>query len=379
MADSLPNTTGTAASSLGATGGTSTAGLAPWAAGYITDYLGKAKALAEMPQNIYQGPLTAGPSDLQTKAFQGIGNLTMPATTYTPVGGSFIDRGIPAQFRPDFNSPEYKATTDNFGGPMLQGPSSLVRPDFNSPEYKATTDDFGGLTSGDYDLNYPTRQPAPMGGTPSGLPYQQPQSVAEQYMNPYMQQVLQPQLQAMQRQADIQRNVLGAQAAKSGAFGGARSGLMENQLNAELMRQQQEATGKAYGSAYDKAMQQYNTEQARKIQEAQFGADYGLKNLAAQQNVLNQMAGFGGQQRDIEQQGIAADYNEFLRQQQYPYQQLQFMREMISGLPTSSITNQPAQLSGIAQLITAMGGADKLLKATGQSDLSSILGGLFNQ
>ena len=41
-------TTGTAASSLPAAGGTSTAGLADWASPYITDYLGKAQALSAL-------------------------------------------------------------------------------------------------------------------------------------------------------------------------------------------------------------------------------------------------------------------------------------------------------------------------------------------
>lgn len=283
-----------AARGLGAAGGTSTAGLAPWAAPYITDYLGKSQALAEMPYTPYQGPLTAGPSALQTQAFQGIGSLTMPASTYTPAGTSFTDTGV-----------------------------------------------------------------------------------AQSYMNPYLEQALQPQLQAMQRQADIQRNMLGAQSAKAGAFGGARSAIGQAQLNADLMRQQQQATGQAYQTAFDKAQQQYNQEQQRKIQEAQFGAGYGLQNLAAQQNVLNQMAGLGAQQRGITQEGIAADIGEYTKQLQYPYQQLQFMRDMLSGLPISSLTNTPTQLSGIASLIAAVGGVDKLLQATGQKSLTDVLGNLF--
>jgi hypothetical protein len=52
---------------------------------------------------------------------------------------------------------------------------------------------------------------------------------------------------------------------------------------------------------------------------------------------------------------------------------------MISGLPIGSVTNTPAQLSGIAQLIGAVGGIDRLLKDTGQSSLSDLLGNLgFN-
>jgi hypothetical protein len=46
---------------------------------------------------------------------------------------------------------------------------------------------------------------------------------------------------------------------------------------------------------------------------------------------------------------------------------------MIAGLPTGSVTNTPAQLSGIAQLIGATGGIDKLLKDTGQGSLGDLL------
>ena len=36
-------------------GSTNTQGLAPWAAPYITDYLGKAKALSDTPYQAYKG------------------------------------------------------------------------------------------------------------------------------------------------------------------------------------------------------------------------------------------------------------------------------------------------------------------------------------
>jgi hypothetical protein len=37
------------------------------------------------------------------------------------------------------------------------------------------------------------------------------------------------------------------------------------------------------------------------------------------------------------------------------------------------VTNTPAQLSGIAQLISSVGGIDKLLQQTGQGDLGTML------
>jgi hypothetical protein len=128
-----------------------------------------------------------------------------------------------------------------------------------------------------------------------------------------------------------------------------------------------------YASAYDKAMQQFNADQQRKVQEAQFGADFGLKGLGAERDILNQQLGAGAVQRGITSEGIAADLGEFNTQRDFPYKQVQFQRDMITGLPTGSVTNTPAQLSGIAQLITSAGGIDQLLRSTGQGDLGTML------
>ena len=81
------------------------------------------------------------------------------------------------------------------------------------------------------------------------------------------------------------------------------------------------------------------------------------------------MLGAGAAQRGITSEGIAADLAEFNTQ-------VQFQRDMISGLPTGSVTNTPAQLSGIAQLISSAGGIDKFLKDTGIGNLKTLLGKL---
>jgi hypothetical protein len=39
--------------------------LSNWAGPYVTDMLGQGQALADMPYEAYEGPLTAGASDLQ--------------------------------------------------------------------------------------------------------------------------------------------------------------------------------------------------------------------------------------------------------------------------------------------------------------------------
>ena len=61
--------------------------LSNWVGPYVTDMLGKGKAVSELPYEAYTGPLTAGASAPQTQAFQGVANLTVPTAqmgAFTP-------------------------------------------------------------------------------------------------------------------------------------------------------------------------------------------------------------------------------------------------------------------------------------------------------
>lgn len=58
-----------------------TESLSPYAEPYVTEMLGKGQALASTPYEAYTGALTAGPSELQAKAYEGIGNLAMPTAS----------------------------------------------------------------------------------------------------------------------------------------------------------------------------------------------------------------------------------------------------------------------------------------------------------
>jgi hypothetical protein len=70
--------------------------LSSWAGPYVTQMLGRGAALSNMPYSAYEGPLTAGPSALQTQAFQGLGALKVPTS------GSFTDTGVMAKYMSPF-------------------------------------------------------------------------------------------------------------------------------------------------------------------------------------------------------------------------------------------------------------------------------------
>ena len=105
MSDPVVDTTGSSAtattsagSTLGKQIGTESA-LSNYVGPYVTEMLGRGQALGSMPYQAYQGPLTAGQSDLQSKAFSGLAGLTIPTEqmgAFTPT--SFTEEGTPQKF-----------------------------------------------------------------------------------------------------------------------------------------------------------------------------------------------------------------------------------------------------------------------------------------
>jgi hypothetical protein len=80
-----------------------TSTLSPWVGDYVTNALGQGAALAAAPYQAYQGPLTAGASNLQQQAFAG--------------GSEMAQAGYnPAQFAGGFNA----QTAQQYMNPYLQ-------------------------------------------------------------------------------------------------------------------------------------------------------------------------------------------------------------------------------------------------------------------
>jgi len=287
-------------------GGSSTSTLSEYAGPYVTEMLGKAQAIADQPYAVYGGPQTAGESGLQSKVFQGLGNLNFPGQ----LGQSFSSTGA---YQPPGMTPGIYNTQ-----PIGTGAGAPM----------------GGMG-------------APMGGQSSGQT-----GVAAQYMNPYLQSVLQPQLEELRRQSQINLQPDLAKMTQSGGYGGGRQAIMESEANRNLLQEQNKAIGTGYSNAYDKAMGQFNVEQGQ------------AKTLA------DMMSEAGGQQRGIEQQGISADYNEFLAQRDDPMKKVQFLQSMLQGLPISTVTNTPAQMSGLGSLASSIGGMGSIMDSLKKFNLT---------
>jgi hypothetical protein len=73
---------------------------------------------------------------------------------------------------------------------------------------------------------------------------------------------------------------------------------------------------------------------------------------------------YGTQQQAFNQQGMDTDYQDFLNQQRYPYQQLEFMNSMLRGTPMGTVQSMyqpaPSALSQLAGLGTAAYGVSQM-------------------
>lgn len=386
-------------------GGTNSSTLSEYAGPYVTGMLGKAQASAAEPYQTYQGPLTAGTSDLQTKAFQGLGSLAVPNS----IGDAATTAGNVAT---NLSKMSYSPTTfsNQYQAPGAYQPANFTNQYQAPQDYKSVGSTFG------------TEQ-------------------AQQYMNPYLQMSLNPQLEEARRQSQITQMGNNAKLTSAGAFGGSRQGIMDAETQRNLGINLANITGTGYNTAYTNAQQQFNADQARNIQEAQFGAQQGMSaaqmqaqyglsadqanelsrqfgssqgmtaaGLAAQYGLAGQNAteaskqfgtnfGLGAQnaalnaastqgqlgstanqanlanlttqltsgeaQRGIEQQGITADYNEFVNQRDYPQTQLKFLQSMLQGLPISTVYNTPVGQTAGQQGVGNVTDATALLKELG--------------
>lgn len=259
-------TTGTTGDTIGKPVGTESS-LSSWAGPYVTEMLGRGQALATQPYQAYTGPLTAGASNLQQQAWQGISGLQIPTAqqmTYNPT--SYTDAGV-----------------------------------------------------------------------------------AQKYMSPYIQQALDPQIAEARRQANIENLKNKAAATRAGAYGGSRGALMESENQRNLLQNLANITGQGYQKAYESGAAQFNTEQGRQQAAAKQAQDFGLAGLGAQSTA-------GATQRDIEQQGITADYGQFQEARDYPYKQVQYMQSLLQNLPLQAQTTTYTQPSTLSNILTSSKG-----------------------
>jgi hypothetical protein len=250
----------------------------------------------------------------------------------------------------------------------------------------------------------PATQYAASAGAQAGNIQYQPQQfgttsftapgVAQQYMSPYVQDVVDIQKREAQRQADIANQQQQAQAVSRGAYGGSRQAIVQSEAARNLAQQMNDIQKAGNQAAYEQAQNLYGTEAARAQQaqqlaeqSRQYGAGLGLQGLqtqlqasgqlgnlgqeqmSQQQGIINALNAAGQQRQALNQEALSQQYQDFLTQKQYPYQQLSFLMEMLKGTPQQTAQQiyqaPPSTAAMLGGLGTALYGANKLFAGGG--------------
>jgi hypothetical protein len=250
--------------------------------------------------------------------------------------------------------------------------------------------------------------------------------MAQQYMSPFMQAALEPQRREALRSAQQGQLVQGLGAARQGAYGGSRQLLASMERERNLGQNLADIQARGMQTAFEQAQGQFNTEQqarqaagrtnleatlgvqnlgseqgmraalanqqqnleAQRMREQsrQFGSQQGLAalgqagqmgqtltNIGSARSQADQ-ARFGlqtqtaAQQQALNQQRMDMAYQDFLRQRDYPMEQLQQYSSLLRGVPItpSSTTSTYAQPPGLGQQLMGAGlGALGMYKTLG--------------
>jgi hypothetical protein len=263
-------------------------------------------------------------------------------------------------------------------GPLTSGESPLQTQAFNTAGTLTTPTSIGnaattagGIATKAADLTY----------KPTTSAFDATQ--AQTYMNPYLESSLKPQLEEARRQSQITQTQNAGKMTQAGAFGGGRQAILDAETQRSLGANLANITGQGYSTAYDKAMAQFNADQARKAQENQFGATYGLQGLqtglqaaqaqgglgATQASTglanLSQQLAAGAQQRGIESEGIAADKAQFEEARANPYKMVQYQQSLLQGLPLAAQSYQGIEPSALLKASQGATTVNALLKNLG--------------
>ena len=177
------------------------------------------------------------------------------------------------------------------------------------------------------------------------------------FMNPFQQQVTSNVLDEMRRRSDIEGQRTADAAVRAGAFGGARFGVQEAERLRNLRQQQSRTASDLARQNYQQAL---GAAQSQRAQQLAGGQQF--SNLAGQQMNLQrqgisglQTAGLQGQQQL--QRGMDIAYQDFLRQQQFPYTQAATFSNLLSGVPAAQMTTAYSQQPGpsMAQQLAGLG------------------------
>ena len=213
--------------------------------------------------------------------------------------------------------------------------------------------------------------------------YLEGDAFSEADLSPYLDTytaAMNPAIRQIQEQTALGQQAARDKAARAGAFGGSRLGLMEATLGAEGIQSEADLLAQAGADALGFAAGRFDADRS-----ARFDADAALRSAyetdeasrlkeiqaiqdaaTTQENLKNQVAQglitAGEAERILDQRGFDAQYADYLEQRTKPYDDLNFLLGLASGVPydTSSYESRFREERGqppsvYSQLLSGLG------------------------
>jgi len=183
-------------------------------------------------------------------------------------------------------------------------------------------------------------------------------AAAQQYMNPYIQNVLGVQNDMLQSRFAEQQGIRNAQAVKSGAFGGSRGAIANQVAQRGLNEQMNLMNAQGMAQAYDTGATLFDRDRVARLgaermtdESNQFlansGLQYGQLGLQGSQAMaglaelaqklqtdkLGLLSQAGAAQQQLGQKSMDIGYQDFLRQEGWERQMLDYYSRLLHGVP----------------------------------------------
>ena len=168
-----------------------------------------------------------------------------------------------------------------------------------------------------------------------------------QFLNPYQSYVT----GEIARQGQMAQNQLSANAVNAGAFGGGREGVQQ----AELQRATQANIGQSMAGGFNTALSAGMQQQGLQQQAGQLLGALGGQQQAMQQADIASLLQAGGVQQQLGQQALDASRATSMAQAYEPYQRLEFLKGIMTNMPTSQSAVTATTAPGTNPLAQAAG------------------------
>lgn len=245
-----------------------------------------------------------------------------------------------------------------YGAPMTAG--------LSANEQQASASIPGLLNAGAPALNNAaTSAQGLMGFQPSNVTAGSlPQTDLSPYMNPYQKQVTDTTMSDLERQRQIAANADTQRAQGASAYGGSRSGVAQSLTNEAAGRTAASTLAGLNFGNFNNAQTIATGDLNRTLSADQGNQNAGIAGAGINRDAAALSASVGGQQnsifqryldnltssgataRGVEQSGLDAAYQEFLRRLNQPYQGQTLLNQSLGLLPGGVSTNQQGSQSG---------------------------------